>query len=188
MTTSWTEPRTTDPQASTPGIDGQWLRVQFPRVLQESWSDACEHAQRELEPVFVPVTCHADDRGWSLMNLLVGVMSERGQINFSTQYPGVIKAWHRHHRQTDFWCCLTGHLKAGIWRESDGKAWLQVFGEKKPGVLIIPPPLWHGAVCIGAEPAGLFYYVTHAYDPHQPDEDRRPHDSIDGFPWGVRHG
>ena len=37
-------------------------------------------------------------------------------------------------------------------------------------------------------PAGLLYYVSHAYNPKQPDEQRRPHDSVPGFPWGVRHG
>jgi hypothetical protein len=41
---------------------------------------------------------------------------------------------------------------------------------------------------VGHEPAGLLYYVTHAYNPKQPDEQRRPYDSVAGFPWGVRHG
>jgi len=30
--------------------------------------------------------------------------------------------------------------------------------------------------------------VTHAYDAAAPDEERRAHDSVDGFPWTVRHG
>ena len=37
-------------------------------------------------------------------------------------------------------------------------------------------------------PAGLFYYVTRAYDPANPDEQRMEFDRVPGFPWGVRHG
>lgn len=145
-------------------------------------------ARERLEPVFVPAQVFADERGWSVMNQLKGVMAPEGQVNFSVTYPGVIKAWHRHQKQTDFWIGLTGHIKAGVFRESDGKSWLAVLGEKRPGVLIIPPPLWHGVATVGDTPAGLLYYVTHAYDPKEPDEQRRAFDSVEGFPWGVRHG
>jgi len=149
---------------------------------------AFEQAKANREPLFVPATLFADDRGWSLMNQLQGVMTPQGQVNYSEMYPGVVKAWHHHTLQTDFWICLRGHLKVGIHREEDSMSWCSVVGEKKPGVLIIPPPLWHGAATVGHEPAGLLYYVTHAYNAKQPDEQRRPYDSIAGFPWGVRHG
>lgn len=162
--------------------------VLAPRVFDGPWADAHELALHDRAPVFVPITPYADDRGWSYMNLLNGALRDQGQINFSLQYPGVIKAWHRHRRQTDFWCCLTGHLKAGVYREEDDQRWLVVIGEKRPGVLIIPPSLWHGAACVGPAPAGLLYYVTRAYDPANPDEDRRPFDSVEGFPWQTRHG
>jgi len=183
MTISCTEQRTVTRRSGEAG-----LQVSVPMMFEGSWREAQELAQGECAPVFVPVTPFTDDRGWSLMNLLGGVMGEQGQFNYSQQYPGVIKAWHRHERQTDFWCCVTGHLKAGVYRERDGQAWLAVMGEKKPGVLIIPPPLWHGAACVGPTSAGLLYYVTQRYDPAQPDEYRRPYDSVEGFPWQTRHG
>jgi len=166
-------------------------------LTPKSWTTpdlAAAHAAAKdgREPIFVPATYFADDRGYSLMNQMQGVMGPQGQINYSTQYPGVIKAWHRHHLQSDFWMCLVGHIKVGVHREDDGASWLLVTGEKKPGVLIIPPPLWHGAATVGDQPAGLLYYVTHAYNAQRPDEDRRAHDSIAvngvGFPWHVRHG
>lgn len=158
------------------------------RIVQESPARAHEIALAEREPVMLAAGFHADDRGWSLMNLMQGVLGAEGQINFSTQYPGVIKAWHRHQRQTDFWLCLNGHVKAGVFREEDGRAWMTVVGERRPGIVIIPPTLWHGAATVGHEPAGLLYYVTRAYDAKNPDEDRRAYDSVEGFPWGVRHG
>jgi dTDP-4-dehydrorhamnose 3,5-epimerase len=156
----------------------------MPGELPTAWAWARENR----EPAFVPQSFFTDDRGWSLMNQLQGVMSPEGQVNFSVQYPGVVKAWHRHHKQTDFWLCLTGHIKAGVHREEDGRSWCLVTGEKRPGILIIPPPLWHGAATVGDSQAGLLYYVTHAYDARNPDEDRRAFDGVPGFPWGVRHG
>jgi dTDP-4-dehydrorhamnose 3,5-epimerase len=153
---------------------------------------AWEHAKKEGEPIFVPANYFADDRGYSLMNQMQGVMGPNGQINYSVQYPGVVKAWHRHKHQTDFWMCLQGHIKVGGFRETDNTAWLLVIGEKRPGIMVIPPPLWHGAATVGDERAGLLYYVTHAYNPQAPDEDRRAHDSVSvngvAFPWHVRHG
>lgn len=147
-----------------------------------------ELALDSCSPVFVPATYFTDDRGFSLMNQLQGVMSDRGQVNFSTQHPGVIKAWHRHQKQTDFWMCLNGHLKVGVYDEEETSGWMLVIGERNPGTIIIPPPLWHGAATVGAQPAGLLYYVTRAYDPNDPDEERRAHDSVDGFPWETLHG
>jgi dTDP-4-dehydrorhamnose 3,5-epimerase len=159
-----------------------------PRIVNEPIPTAFEMAISAREPVFVPQSLYADDRGWSLMNQMQGVMRAEGQINFSVQYPGVVKAWHRHSLQTDFWICLTGHIKVGVHREEDGATWMAIIGEKRPGVMIIPPPLWHGAATVGHTPAGLLYYVTHAYNPAAPDEQRRAFDSIEGFPWQVRHG
>lgn len=159
-----------------------------PRRFEGPWLEAHDLAVAEGEPIFVPIVPYTDDRGWSLMNLMAGVLGEEGQINFSVQYPGVIKAWHRHDHQTDFWCCLSGHLKVGVYRETDDQRWMIVTGEKRPGVVIIPPPLWHGAACVGPTPAGLLYYVTRMYNPAQPDEHRRAFDSVEGFPWATCHG
>lgn len=150
--------------------------------------DAHAHARAQREPVFVAASIFADDRGWSVMNQLQGVMTPEGQVNYSVMYPQVIKAWHRHVHQTDFWMCVMGHLKVGIYREEDNTAWLAILGEKRPGLVIIPPGLWHGGATISHEPAGLLYYVTHAFNAKQPDEARRAYDSVEGFPWGVRHG
>lgn len=152
-----------------------------------SLADAFADAKERREPRFVPQSYYTDDRGYSLMNQMIGVLDPAGQINFSVQYPGVIKAWHRHTLQTDFWMCLHGHLRVGVHREEDQQTWTTVIGITKPGVVVIPPPLWHGAATVGPEPAGLLYYVTHQFDPSTPDEFRRAHDSIEGFPWTVQH-
>ena len=163
------------------------MQIKQPARFDGPAADAFEKARAERTPLFLPATHYADDRGWSLMNQLQGVMSEQGQVNFSVQYPGVVKAWHRHAKQTDFWICLTGHIKVGVYDQDSGNAWAIVIGEKRPGVVVIPPPLWHGAATVGDTQAGLLYYVTHAYDPSAPDEERRAPDAFPGFPWGVEH-
>jgi dTDP-4-dehydrorhamnose 3,5-epimerase len=159
-----------------------------PRVFDADVAAAYELAREIGEPVLVPAPVYTDERGWSLMNQLRGVLAPEGQVNFSVQYPGVIKAWHRHRLQTDFWICLSGHIKLGVYREEDERAWLAIVGEKRACVVVIPPLLWHGAATVGDAPAGLLYYVTRAYDQAHPDEERRAHDSVEGFPWQVRHG
>lgn len=164
------------------------MEIRKPTVCREGAKAAYEMALAECEPVFAPASYFVDDRGFSLMNMMQGVLSPEGQINYSVQHPGVVKAWHRHRLQTDFWLCLRGHIKVGVYREDAPFAWMTVLGETAPGALIIPPPLWHGAATVGGEPAGLMYFVTRGYDPAAPDEERRAHDSVAGFPWGTRHG
>lgn len=149
--------------------------------------DAHEHAKAAAEPLFVPSQVFTDDRGWSLMNQMLGIMTREGQINYSVQYPGVVKGWHRHKLQTDFWMCVQGHLKVGIYHEETDRAWVLVTGEKRPGVVVIPPPLWHGAATVGPSPAALLYYLTHQFNPQQPDEARRAWDSVLGFPWAAEN-
>ena len=164
------------------------MKTEKPRTIKGDIAEAYQAACDGNEPVFVPVSLFADDRGWSVMNQFIGVMSPQGQVNYSVMYPSVIKAWHRHQLQSDFWLCIAGHLKIGVHREDDNTTWLIITGEKKPGVVIIPPRLWHGGATVGNQDAGLLYYVTHTFNPDKPDEERRSYDSIQGFPWGVRHG
>ena len=155
-------------------------------VWQGDIVSAYEAALKECTPQFVAATAFVDDRGWSIMNQLQGVMAPAGQINFSLMYPLVIKAWHRHQKQTDFWLCVSGHIRVGVHRD-DGRTWQLITGQMCPGVMVVPPPLWHGASTVGDQPAGLLYYVTQAYDPASPDEERRPFDSVPGFSWSVDH-
>lgn len=163
------------------------MKIQSPPRFDGPLPEAFSKATSERVPLFVPTSHFADDRGWSLMNQLQGVLAPEGQVNFSVQYPGVVKAWHRHHKQTDFWMCLLGHIKVGVFDQDSGQAWSIIIGEKRPGTVVIPPPLWHGAATVGDSQAGLLYYVTHAYNPAAPDEERTTHDAFDGFPWQVEH-
>lgn len=163
------------------------MKVLTPRTMTTDLPTAHKAAQEAMEPIFVPSQVFTDDRGWSLMNQMLGIMTPQGQINYSIQYPNVVKGWHRHTLQTDFWMCVQGHLKVGLYHEETDRAWAIVTGEKKPGVVIIPPPIWHGAATVGPTPAALLYYLTHQFNPQQPDEARRAWDSVVGFPWAPEN-
>ncbi|MDQ2730488.1 MAG: spore coat protein [Armatimonadota bacterium] len=155
------------------------------------FQEAHQRALAEGRPQVVPLRYFADDRGWSLMNLFTGVL-QGGQCNYSLLYPGVYKAWHRHKLQTDFWVILHGMAKLGVFdekrRDEPGyRGETFILGEKQPAVLIVPPSLWHGLTCVGNQPCGLLYYVTHVYDPRSPDEERAGHDAFPSFQWDIEH-
>ena len=163
------------------------MAIKTPITHDGPVTDALARAEQEQAPIFRPTPSYVDDRGWSLMNLMQGVLNNQGQINVSGVNTGVVKAWHRHQNQTDLWVCISGHIRVGVYRESDNTLWQIVTGERRPGVVIIPPTLWHGVGCVGDSGAIMFYYVTKQYDPNSPDEERRAFDSVDGFDWQVGH-
>mgnify|MGYP002001203015 FL=1 len=127
-----------------------------------------------------------DARGWSLngiYDMFEGSMfpEERlneFQINYSILHPGVIKAWHRHKYQDDYFCVLHGNAQVGIFSETpdqDGRLRApekHFIGELNPKVVHIRAGEWHGLTCVGEEPCGLLYLVTNKYNPKNPDEER----------------
>ena len=53
---------------------------------------------------------HPDDRGFFVEVLKFGeeTYAEIKQTSYTETYPGVIKAFHWHRRQTDIWCVVSG--------------------------------------------------------------------------------
>jgi len=156
---------------------------------------------------FTSLPKFADARGWSL-NDIYGVVRkhtlaqfpespsdssyrfENFQINYSILYPGIIKAWHRHKNQDDYFCVIHGMAQVGVFDEvvaSTGANGAQKFfiGEHNPGVIHIEAGEWHGLTAVGTKPVGLLYLVTNLYDPRLPDEERAPHDSFVGHDWWL---
>lgn len=93
-----------------------------------------------------------------------------GQINVSYSYPGTIRAFHRHNKQFDRWFLVKGNIEVATYSEKDGLKLTSLSGGDK--VLVIAPGVWHGFKVLGNEEAILLYYVTNAYDPKSPDEER----------------
>jgi len=124
-----------------------------------------------------------DDRGFSLHDIFSNLP---GQVNYSTLVPGVIKAWHRHEKQTDWWCCLNGNVKVALYDQDADKFETYFIGELNPKVVEIPPGLWHGMTSIGNAPCGMLYYVDVRYNPAEPDEERAAWDAFD-YDWSVEN-
>ncbi len=59
----------------------------------------------------------SDERGW-LMEILrcdEDIFKKFGQVYLTTAYPGVVKAWHYHKKQTDNFTCLHGMMKVALY-------------------------------------------------------------------------
>src|SRR5258708_12888954 len=91
---------------------------------------------------------HADDRGYfeELIRVTDPFFSEGfGQLSQSKMYPGVVKAWHIHKTQIDWWYVAFGRLHVALHdlREDSSTLGvtqeLQLLGDLSPTVLKLPP-------------------------------------------------
>jgi dTDP-4-dehydrorhamnose 3,5-epimerase len=132
-----------------------------------------------------------DDRGW-LMEILRDDDPEFlgfGQAYLTTCYPGIVKAWHAHRKQTDNFCLLRGAAKIGLFdgrpdspthRQTD----TVILSERTPLLLQIPPLVWHGQMALGSEVSYLLNIPTEHYNREGPDELRAdPFDNDFGYDW-----
>ena len=132
---------------------------------------------------------HLDDRGHlfeALRNddkLFDGVF---GQVTVSTLFPGVVKAWHRHHKQIDYTFCVEGNLKLLLAEENGKNFEIKEFylGEKNPLLVKIPPGIWHGYTPIGNKKATIIYVTNTTYD--SKDEERKDWTAF-GDVWKVKN-
>jgi dTDP-4-dehydrorhamnose 3,5-epimerase len=117
-----------------------------------------------------------------------------GQAYLTMAYPGVVKAWHSHARQTDHFCVVKGMAKVVLYdsrRKSRTRGTLNEFfiGEMNPVLLVIPPLVMHGFKPMGGEPAFLLNIPTELYNYREPDEIRLPaHTRKIPYDWARKDG
>lgn len=147
--------------------------------------------------IATPFKLWPDDRGYFLevLRLGQGPASQfdpaTTQISAALSYPGSVKAFHYHLRQTDFWVPVQGMFQVAL---VDLRPKSRTFGWKntlyigalRPWTLLIPPGVAHGYKVIG-EAAGLLVYATDQfYNPE--DEGRIPYDEARiGYDWELQH-
>jgi len=100
-----------------------------------------------------------------------------GQVYITTAYPGAVKAWHRHKKQTDHFTCVKGMAKLALYDEREGsktKGELNEFfiGEHNPILVRIPKMVWHGYKCISESECICLNVPTEIYNHDKPDEER----------------
>ncbi len=109
-----------------------------------------------------------------------------GQLSHSYMKNGVIKAWHIHKTQIDWWYVAKGTLKVALFdmrEESKTNKKLNEFilGEQGLNVVLkIPSGVAHGCKAVGE--SELFYVTSKVYN--TAEEGRIPHDDKSiGYNW-----
>ena len=120
-----------------------------------------------------------DERGW-LMEILRGddpeLFSRFGQVYVSATYPGVVKAWHYHERQTDNFACIAGMIKLVLVDTRDDSPTRNAvneffIGTQNPMLVQVPNLVYHGWKCISPEPPSLVVNVPD--EPYNSDSSGR---------------
>ena len=137
-----------------------------------------------------------DERGW-LFEILRSdeeMFSAFGQTYISAIYPGVVKAWHMHRKQTDNFTVVSGMGKlvlADLREDSPTRGEILEFfiGDENRILVQIPPLVHHGIKGIGTGPTLILNCPDRPYDRDNPDEIRLPHDTEKiPYDWETRHG
>jgi dTDP-4-dehydrorhamnose 3,5-epimerase len=157
-----------------------------------------------------PLVTHSDERGYfrEVARASDSLLAEGfAQWSHSYMHAGVVKAWHYHRQQVDWWYVAVGRLKvalydlrfrAGGWAVKPDE--LEFFEEFQwpnqtfttagqldefilgdaPILLRIPPGVAHG--CRALSDTHLLYLTSREYDAS--DEGRLPHDlPAIGYDW-----
>ncbi len=139
------------------------------------------------------LTRNADERGF-LMEIMRNddpIFTKFGQCYVSMNYPGVVRAWHYHEKQDDFFVVVKGMIKVGLYdmREGSptrGEVSEYYLGDNNNIVLKIPVGVAHGYKTVGVEPSLLVNFPSEVYNREEPDEQRLPWDTDQiPFDWEV---
>lgn len=137
-----------------------------------------------------------DERG-RVMELLRcddEIFERFGQVYITTALPGVVKAWHYHKQQTDYFAVIHGMMKIVLFdgrRRSPTYREVNEFfaGIHNPLLIKIPPFVIHGFKCISETEAILVNCPTLPYNAAKPDEFRLPpHSRAIPYKWARKDG
>ena len=137
-----------------------------------------------------------DGRGY-LMEMLRSddeIFDRFGQVYLSVCYPGVVKGWHYHKVQTDYFTIVRGMMKVVLYDRRDesptrGEGNEFFIGELNPLLITIPPGVLHGMMAVGGEPGYLVNCPNRPYEYDSPDEFRvDPHGDDVPYEWEIKDG
>ena len=104
------------------------------------------------------------------------------QVHITTTFPERIRAWGLHQVSIDRLFVVSGLVKVAVFdgrldSPTHGRVFEVVLSERNPGLLIIPPDLYHGWKNIGVTEAVIINMPTEMYDYENPDALDMPWDS-----------
>ncbi len=117
-----------------------------------------------------------------------------GQVYMTTAYPGVVKGWHYHKKQSDSMAVVKGTMKIVLYDGREGSPTYRevnefFVGEHNPILVHIPPYVYHGFKCVSPEEAIVVNTPTEVYDYDNPDEFRvHPHENDIPYDWERKDG
>ena len=104
------------------------------------------------------------------------------QVHVTTTLPGRIRAWGLHQRSMDRLFVVSGLVTIVVFdgrndSPTRGRVNVLTISERNPGLLLIPPNLYHGWKNIGTSEATIINMPDQMYDYEQPDALDLPWDS-----------
>lgn len=109
-----------------------------------------------------------DTRGKSWYDIIPEV---DGQIDITVNYPGTIRAFHRHEQKVEWMAVITGEVKF-VLTDPD-----EEFYASQGDVIRIDPLRWHGYQALQKE-AIVLEYSDKKHDLSKPDDQRKPYDAF----------
>lgn len=118
------------------------------------------------------------------------------QVYVSTVYPGTVKGWHRHHRKTLNYVCVSGlirlviapnmnHVPLQRVKPRDAEFTEIVMGETNYVRVSIPPGTWNAFLGLGDREAVI---VNCASLPYSDDDIERLPYNYFAYDWTFKHG
>jgi len=120
-----------------------------------------------------------DERG-RLMEILRRddeIFKRFGQVYMTTAKPGIAKAWHYHKKQDDYFTCIRGKMRLGLYDARRSSPTYKEVNEfivslEDPMLVVIPKGVYHGFKCISEDEAVVINTPTLPYNRENPDEHR----------------
>jgi dTDP-4-dehydrorhamnose 3,5-epimerase len=136
----------------------------------------------------IPLKKICDERGM-IMHMLKNTdphFEKFGEIYFSTAYPGIIKGWHEHTKQVQFYAVIKGMIKLVLYdnrpKSPTYKELMEVFtGEDNYQLVRIPEGVINGYKNIGTDTVIVANCATMPHEPNEmlrydPYSDKVPYD------------
>jgi len=183
MSALLTPPAQTTIPACEPGLGHLITTVDSPRLI-----DGVRIEAGSLWP---------DDRGWFQELFRFGratvkdFSAQTTQVSAAVSYSGIIKAFHLHRHQTDFWAPITGMFQIALVdmrldSPTFGSKNTLYVGEQRPWRILIPPGVAHGYKIVSPAAGALVYATDRFYDPE--DERRIAHDHPSlAYDWSTQY-
>jgi dTDP-4-dehydrorhamnose 3,5-epimerase len=179
-------------------------------VLQSMREASASERAGKIDGVMIKtLTLHSDQRGFFTEQVKRGDLDDAGrpfapdqpfaQMSRTLSFarggnpPELIKAFHWHEHQWDYWDVVSGDARIVLVdlradSPTAGRVQTVLAGEHSPRVVAIPPLVAHGYQVLSLRDVVLCYYVTVPYSVDNPDEGRIAwNDPRIGYDWSIEN-